>query len=172
MQGEGWFIVMSSCVALGCPANICWATGPLTASRNLLIHIRKHQPYHMYMYISHDPVYLISFQSCQETVDILGLQVQLIILNTPISIEVKMSLLIHQEMELNPKIRCGWTYQLCWTETLKDSKLAITSAFKKGGGITKKEDVIDSFSLFLTLSFPLESLRLFLHFSTAAAPPF
>lgn len=56
MQGEGWFIVMSPVLPPGCPANICWATGPLSASRNLFIHIRKHQPYHMYMYYSHDPV--------------------------------------------------------------------------------------------------------------------
>lgn len=46
-----------SALALGCPgwaallisADLCWATGPLTAGWNLLIHIRKHQPYHIYI---------------------------------------------------------------------------------------------------------------------------
>lgn len=57
----------------------------------------------MYMNISHDPIYLISSESSKETVDILGLQVQLMILNNGISINVEVSVLIHQEMELNPK---------------------------------------------------------------------
>lgn len=58
MQGEGWPIVMSNsllccwCLTVwssvatglprpGCPANLCWATGPLKAGWNLLIHIRN-----------------------------------------------------------------------------------------------------------------------------------
>lgn len=73
MQGEGWSIMMSngssrvwSSVATGLhrpgySANLCWATGPLTAGWNLPIHIRKHQPYHMYIW--HDTLYLISSES-------------------------------------------------------------------------------------------------------------
>lgn len=49
MQSQGWSIVMSN------DSGRVWATGPLTAGGNVLIHIRKHQPYHMYIW--HDPVF-------------------------------------------------------------------------------------------------------------------
>ena len=75
MQGEGRSIMMSngssrvwSSVAArlqrsGCPAHLCWTTGPLPAGGNLLIHIRKHQPYHMYIW--RDPIYLTASESSE-----------------------------------------------------------------------------------------------------------
>lgn len=45
----------------GCPANLYLTTGLLPAGGNLLIHIRKHQPYRMY--IGHDPIYFTPSES-------------------------------------------------------------------------------------------------------------
>lgn len=119
MQGEGWSIVMSnSSVGVpssvgaglhrtGCPATLCRATGPLTAGWNLLIHIRKHQPYHMYIWHDLDPEFDIIW-IFHETVDILGLREQLISLRSC----VKEPVFIHLVMELTQRQTDGWTYQL------------------------------------------------------------
>lgn len=118
MQGEGWSIMMSngssrvwSSVAAGlhrpgCSVNFCWATGPLQQAE-IYPYISENSISHVYLtwYCLFDLIWII-----QETVDILGLQVQLIILNSDISANVKEPVLTHLEMELTQRQTHGWTY--------------------------------------------------------------
>lgn len=126
MQGEGWSTVMSngsgrvrSSVAdglhrLGCPANLCWATGPLAEN---------------YSYISEN----ISHITCIFDM-ILSVWYHLNLLGDSWHLGTSSS--TDQRASLNPP--CDRTnpktdtwMDVGWAETLKDTKLALTSAQKK-----------------------------------------